>query len=194
VRRIAVVACAVIAVGVAAGLGALAVGAGAGSTGAVPSASASDIAHAVSANDYCFVEAMIYYRVSEEALAGLLESSPGISDAARGVAARAATRAEEELTHLREWYLDWAFARPADPPVEGPCAGHGAEHAQMPGVPSWTEREGLAQAEGAVAEQAYDDLLAAQHAAMLLLIDQVLADDPHPLVREAAASVRAEES
>ncbi len=109
-------------------------------------ATSSESASPVTADDYCYVEAMIYYRVKELELAETLQRKDGIDAGALGFAAGIAARDAEELEDLRAWYLSWADARPLEPPADGPCGGHGADHAQMPGMPSWSTLQGFVDA------------------------------------------------
>ncbi|WP_194410767.1 DUF305 domain-containing protein [Microbacterium cremeum] len=152
----------------------------------VPSASA-----AVTADDYCYVEAMIYYRVEESELARTLLRKEGTAPAARALADAVAERAVAELDDLREWYVSWADARPATPPADGLCGGHGADHAQMPGMPSWSRQLALADAAPPAAEREFTGILRDQTAGMVALVTLVLDGAPHPAVAESARRVLA---
>ena len=157
-------------------------------TSATPSASASP-SIPVTADDYCYVEAMIYYRVKEQELAETLLRAQGIDAGASGFATGIAARDEDELERLRAWYLSWADARPAEPPTDGPCGGHGADHAQMPGMPSWSTLQGFVDAEHPDAERRFAEILQVQNAGMIALVTLILEGDPHPSVAESAEEV-----
>ncbi|MBS1673628.1 MAG: DUF305 domain-containing protein [Actinobacteria bacterium] len=192
-RRIVLIVAVAVAMLVAGSLVALAVSSrftdAGGSAG--PSGAATATADPVSANDYCYVEAMIFYRVSESRNAKVLLGKSGIDADARDFATATAERADAELVDLRAWYVSWGGANPAEPPVDGPCAGHGAEHAQMPGIPSWAQRQRLADAQDpATAQRLFAQLLHDQHAGMLALIAQVLDDQADPRVRASATAAR----
>lgn len=146
----------------------------------------------VSAEDSCYVEAMIFYRVSESQVAAELLSKKGIGEDTRAFASTKAQRAEAELTDLRAWYVSWLSARPTAPPVDGPCAGHGAEHTRMPGVPSPKRRQELADAEGPAAEQVFAGILRDQNSGMVAFIATVLEDTSNARVRASATAAREE--
>ena len=169
-----------------------AAGASGGASGregpAAPSASASPAAP-VTADDYCYVEAMIYYRVKEQELADTLLRKDGIDAGALGFATGITERNEDELDDLRAWYLSWADARPAEPPTDGPCGGHGADHAQMPGMPSWSTLQGFVDAQHPDAERRFAEILQAQNAGMIALVTLILEGDPNPAVAESAEEV-----
>ena len=170
----------------------LAIAATAGNTDAAPSASVSPSASAsapVTADDYCYVEAMIYYRVEEQELAQTLLRKQGIEAGASGFATGIAARNEVELEDLRAWDLSWADARPAEPPTDGPCGGHGSDHAQMPGMPSWSALQGLVDAQHPDAERRFAEILQAQNAGMIALVTLILESDPHPAVATSAEEV-----
>ncbi|MGX5772520.1 DUF305 domain-containing protein [Microbacterium trichothecenolyticum] len=169
----------------------LAVAAAARDTDAAPPVSVSPSASAapVTADDYCYVEAMIYYRVKEQEVAETLLRKQGIEAGASGFATGIAARDEDELEDLRAWYLLWADARPAEPPTDGPCGGHGSDHAQMPGMPSWSALQGFAAAEHPDAEKRFAEILHAQNAGMIALVTLILEGDPHPAVAESAEAV-----
>lgn len=155
-----------------------------------PASSVSASASApVSADDYCYVEAMIYYRVSESALAETLLRTEGADPAARAFAAELARAAEDELEDLREWYVSWADARPLEPADDGPCAGHGADHAQMPGMPTWAQQTALAEAASPEAERLFAEILREQNAGMIALVTLILEGAPHPAVADSAQDV-----
>jgi uncharacterized protein (DUF305 family) len=163
-----------------------------GTTDAAPAPSSSPSASspvAVTADDYCYVEAMIYYRVKELELAETLQRKDGIDAGALGFAAGIAARDAEELEELRAWYLSWADARPLEPPADGPCGGHGSDHAQMPGMPSWSTLQGFVDAEHPDAERRFGEILGDQNAGMVALITLILDGDPHPDVVESAERV-----
>ncbi|MEV4689307.1 DUF305 domain-containing protein [Microbacterium sp. LWH3-1.2] len=170
----------------------LAIAATAGNTDAAPSASVSPSASAsapVTADDYCYVEAMISYRVEEQELAQTLLRKQGIEAGASGFATGIAARNEDELQDLRRWYLSWADARPAEPPTDGPCGGHGSDHAQMPGMPAWSALQGFVDAQHPDAERRFAEILQAQNAGMIALVTLILEGDPHPAVAESAEQV-----
>ena len=164
---------------------ALAVWAGAGRVARPDPATTAD---QVSATDFCYVEAMIYYRVEATDLSDALLHKVGITPAGRELAEQITTTQADELEQLRPWYVSWREHRPLERPNDGPCAGH-ADHAQMPGMPTPAQWSALLAAEGAEAEQAYAQLLIAQHEAMVAFATQILAGDPHPRVRESAEQV-----
>jgi uncharacterized protein (DUF305 family) len=142
----------------------------------------------VSATDFCYVEAMIYYRVEATDLSDALLQKDGITPAGRELAEQITTTQADELEQLRPWYVSWREHRPLERPNEGPCAGH-ADHAQMPGMPTPAQWSALLAAEGADAERTYAQLLIAQHEAMVAFATQILDGDPHPRVGEAAEHV-----
>lgn len=194
-RRRAVVVALTLAVATAAAVIALAIAATTGGNGrsgtdAAASDSVSPTAPvAVTADDHCYVEAMIYYRVEEQELAQTLLRKEGIDAGALGFATGIAARADDELEALREWYVSWADARPAEPPADGPCAGHGADHAQMPGMPSWSALQGFATARHPDAERRFAEILQEQHEGMIALVALILDGDPHPEVAASAQRV-----
>ncbi|KAF2414133.1 hypothetical protein B1729_06080 [Microbacterium sp. B35-04] len=174
-----------IALAVASGIGAGTAGqANPGTSASAPAASSSD--SAVTADDYCYVEAMIYYRVKELELAETLQRKDGLDAGALGFATGVAARDAEELEDLRAWYLSWAEARPLEPPADGPCGGHGSDHAQMPGMPSWSTLQGFVDAQHPDAERRFAEILRDQNAGMVALVTLILDGDPHPEVVEAA--------
>jgi uncharacterized protein (DUF305 family) len=192
-RAVAVVALTLAVATAAAGIAlAVASGIGAGTAGeAHPAASAasSESASPVTADDYCYVEAMIYYRVKELELAETLQRKDGIDAGALGFAAGIAARDTEELEELRAWYLSWADARPLEPPADGPCGGHGSDHAQMPGMPAWSALQGFVDAPHPEAERRFAEILRDQNAGMVALVTLILDGDPHPQVVESAERV-----
>ena len=157
-------------------------------TSATPSASASP-SIPVTADDYCYVEAMIYYRVKEQELAQTLLRKEGLDAGASGFATGIAARDEDELDDLREWYVSWVDARPAEPPADGPCGGHGADHAQMPGMPAWSTLQGFVDAPHPDAERRFAEILRDQNAGMVALVTLILDGDPHPAVADSAQRV-----
>ena len=201
-RKVVAVVALTLAVATAGAAVALAVAASTGGgTDAAPgpSASASVGASAsasapapVTADDYCYVEAMIYYRVEESELADTLLRKDGVAGDIGAFAEVVGDRATSELEELREWYVSWAEARPATPPTEGPCGGHGADHAQMPGMPSWSRQLALAEAQPPAAEQEFAGILRDQTAGMVALVTLILDGDPHPAVVDSAERVLAE--
>lgn len=193
-RRAVVVVALTLALATAAAGVALAVAAGAPSAGKTdaapsPSRTPSAGAHEVTPDDYCYVEAMIYYRVEESGLAETLLRKDGIDAGALGFAGGIAARDADELDRLREWYLSWADARPVEPPKDGPCGGHGADHAQMPGMPTWSTVQGFVDAQHPDAERRFAEILRDQNAGMVALIGLILDGDPHPVVAESAEAV-----
>lgn len=160
-----------------------------GVTGATASSPSAAIDDTVTADDYCYVEAMIYYRVKEEELAQTLLRKDGLSPAAEAFAKRVVGDDIAELDDLREWYVSWAPARPLDPPTEGPCAGHGSDHAQMPGMPTWSSEQALVDAPPPDAERRYAEIVRAQNAGMVAVVSLILDGDPHPDVRASAEAV-----
>ncbi|MFK4805637.1 DUF305 domain-containing protein [Microbacterium sp. LWS13-1.2] len=191
-RRAVVVVALTLALATAAAGVALAVAATSGTKDAAPSASASPSASSsipVTADDYCYVEAMIYYRVKEQELAQTLLRKEGIDAGASGFATGIAARNEDELDDLREWYVSWVDARPAEPPADGPCGGHGADHAQMPGMPAWSTLQGFVDAQHPDAERRFAEILRDQNAGMVALVALILDGVPHPAVVESADEV-----
>ena len=194
-RRVVLIALLTLALATAAVGVWLAIAATAGNTDTAPSASASASPSAsatapVTADDYCYVEAMIYYRVKEQELAQTLLRKDGIDAGALGFATGITERNQDELDDLRAWYLSWADARPVEPPTAGPCGGHGADHAQMPGMPSWSTLQGFADAQHPDAERRFAEILQAQNAGMIALVTLILDGDPNPAVAESAEDVR----
>ena len=196
-RAVAVVALTLAVATAAAGIAlAVASGIGAGTAGeadpgmsASAPATSSERASPVTADDYCYVEAMIYYRVKERELAETLQRKDGIDAGALGFAAGIAARDAEELEDLRAWYLSWADARPLEPPADGPCGGHGSDHAQMPGMPAWSALQGFVDAPHPEAERRFAEILRDQNAGMVALVTLILDGDPHPQVVESAERV-----
>lgn len=193
-RKLVAVVALTLAVATAGAAIALAVAASGGrATEAAPTASATGSATAsVTADDYCYVEAMIYYRVQESELAETLLRKDLVEAGARAMAEAVDDRAAAELEDLRAWYVSWADARPAAPPADGPCGGHGADHAQMPGMPSWSRQVALADAAPPAAEREFTAILRDQTAGMIALVTLILEGDPHPLVEESARRVLAD--
>ena len=188
-RAVAVVALTITLATAGTGI-ALALAAAGGTDAAPPATPSAAPSTAVTADDYCYVEAMIYYRVEEAELAETLLRKDGVDAGASGFASGIAGRNEDELADLREWYVSWSDARPVEPPADGPCAGHGADHAQMPGMPAWSTLEGFVDAAHPDAERRFAEILQAQNTGMIALIDLILAGDPHPAVAQSAAAVR----
>jgi len=202
-KTVAVLAAAVVAAAAGAALAVLGVPIGESSPAeAVPSArpsadgrgvtaSASPVVidDTVTADDYCYVEAMIYYRVKEEELARTLLRKDDLAPAAEAFAKRVVGEDVAELDDLREWYVSWAPARPLEPPTDGPCGGHGSDHAQMPGMPSWSAEQGLVDAQAPEAERRYAEIVRDQNAGMVALVTLILDADPHPEVRASAEAV-----
>ena len=149
---------------------------------------ASTTADPVTATDFCYVEAMIYYRVEATDLSDALLRKDGITPAGRELAEQLTADQADELEHLRPWYLSWREYRPLERPKDGPCAGH-ADHAQMPGMPTPAQWSALLAAEGVEAAHTYAELLIAQNEAMVAFAAQILAGDPHPRVRASAEQV-----
>lgn len=196
-RAVAIVALTLAVATAAAGV-ALAVAATTAGAGARPAASPGTNATAsaspspsipVTADDYCYVEAMIYYRVKEQELAQTLLRKEGLDAGASGFATGIAARDEDELADLREWYVSWVDARPLEPPADGPCGGHGADHAQMPGMPSWSTLQGFVDAQHPDAERRFAEILRDQNAGMVALVNLILDGEPHPAVVESTQQV-----
>ncbi|QKJ18677.1 DUF305 domain-containing protein [Microbacterium hominis] len=190
----------VLAVGVALALvvagGATAVALAGASGGSAPAqvvatASGSPSAEPVGASDFCFVEAMIFYRVEADELATVVLAADGISAETRDAAAADAAHQREELDALRAWYVEWAPARPLEPTDDGACSGHG-DHAAMPGIPSRSQRGALSSADGPEAEDLYLALRAGVDAGIHDLAAQTLAAPGHPLVHAEAEAAAAE--
>lgn len=158
----------------------------AGAGGATASSSPAAMDDTVTADDYCYVEAMIYYRVKEEELARTLLRKDGVAADARAFAEDLVAADLAELDGLREWYVAWAPARPLEVPADGPCGGHGSDHAQMPGMPTWSVEQGLVDAQSPDAERRYAEIARAQNAGMVALVTLILEGHPHPKVRASA--------
>lgn len=190
-RKVVAVVALTLAVATAGIAAALAVAASGGrGTDADLSVSATATASAlVTADDYCYVEAMIYYRVEESELAETVLRKDGVAEDVRALAEAVGDRATEELEDLREWYVSWADARPVTLPADGPCAGHGVDHAQMPGMPSWGRQLALADAVPPAAEREFTGILRDQTAGMVALVTLILDGDPHAAVEESARRV-----
>ncbi|MBD3940176.1 DUF305 domain-containing protein [Microbacterium sp. NEAU-LLC] len=148
-----------------------------------------EVDETVTADDYCYVEAMIYYRVKEEELAQTLLRKDGIAADAEAYAKSVVAADLAELDDLRAWYVSWAPARPLEPPVDGPCGGHGSDHAQMPGMPTWSAEQGLVDAQSPDAERRFAELVRDQNAGMAALVTLILDGDPHPDVQASAEAV-----
>ena len=142
----------------------------------------------VTATDFCFVEAMIYYRVEATDLSDAFLRKAGVTPEGRELAEQLTADQADELEQLRPWYLSWRAYRPLERPQEGPCAGH-ADHTQMPGMPTPAQWSALLAAEGADAARTYAQLLIAQNEAMVAFASQILEGDPHPRVRASAEQV-----
>ncbi|MFD4959160.1 DUF305 domain-containing protein [Microbacterium sp. NPDC058389] len=157
--------------------------------GVTASPAPADVDDTVTADDYCYVEAMIYYRVKEEELAQTLLRKDDIAPAAESFAKRVLGDDLAELDGLRAWYVSWAPARPLEAPADGPCGGHGSDHAQMPGMPTWSAEQGLVDAQSPDAERRYAEIARDQNAGMVALVTLILDGDPHPDVRDSAEDV-----
>jgi uncharacterized protein (DUF305 family) len=157
-----------------------------------PSPSGSALEQAVTADDFCYVEAMIYYRVEAVDLAHAVLEKTGISSETQAFAEELVSDQSAQLEKLRPWYVSWTSARPLERPQEGPCAGHGITHARMPGLPTPSQWDQLIAADGADAERMYLELLIAQNTAMIDFAALVLDGDPHPRVQQSAEQVIAQ--
>jgi len=157
-----------------------------------PSPSGAASAPAVTADDFCYVEAMIYYRVEAVDLANAVLEKTGISPATRDFAEDLVSDQSAQLEKLRPWYMSWTSARPLERPQEGPCAGHGSTHAQMPGLPTPSQWDQLIAADGAAAQRMYLELTIAQNSAMIVFATLVLDGEPHPRVEQSAEQVIAQ--
>lgn len=195
-RKIIAVAALVLALATA-GSGAVAVALAAapdaGETDAANAAAPDDL-RAVAPDDYCYVEAMIHYRVEESDLARTLLRKDHVSADVRAYAEELVERGAAELEEFREWYVSWADARPVEPPDDGACAGHGADHARMPGMPSWSRQRALAEAAPPDAEREFVGILRAQNEGLTALVTLIVEAGPHPRVAESAERVLAEAS
>jgi uncharacterized protein (DUF305 family) len=163
-----------------------------GTSTAAPSSSRSASAEPVTADDFCYVEAMIYYRVEAVDLADAVLEKTGISAATHSFAEDLVKDQTTQLEKLRPWYVSWTSARPLERPQEGPCAGHGSTHAQMPGLPTPSQWDQLLAADGADAERLYLQLLIAQNTAMIDFAGLVLDGQPHSRVQQSAEQVIAQ--
>lgn len=151
----------------------------------VATASGSPTAEPVSASDFCYVEAMIFYRVEADELATVVSAADGVDDDVRDFAEEIAAAQGTELEGLRERYVEWVPARPLEQTDDGACSGHG-EHASMPGIPTRTQRGELSAADGAAAEALFLELIAGLNAGVQDLAAQTLDAPSHPLVAESA--------
>ena len=149
------------------------------------SPSGSGQAEPVSAADFCYVESMIFYGVAARALGEVVLEADGVSPEVRTLASEVVAREHAEIAELRELYVAWSDAKPLERPDQGPCAGHGA-HADMPGVPTWSERSSLAAADGVDAETRYVALMLSHSADVFDLAEDTLAGHPHSIVRAIA--------
>uniref|UniRef100_UPI00197CA294 hypothetical protein n=1 Tax=Microbacterium sp. CPCC 204701 TaxID=2493084 RepID=UPI00197CA294 len=70
--------------------------------------------------------------------------------------------------------------------------GHGADHAQMPGMPSWSRQLALAGAAPPAAEREFTGILREQTAGMIALVTLILDGDPHLAVAASARHVLAD--
>lgn len=140
----------------------------------------------VSESDVCWVESEIYYGVEEGEIADILLRKDGISDDVRAYATAARDAANAELEDLRAWYLEWIDAKPLEYSAEGPCAGHGNEHAQMPGMPSWSQLTALSDAQGADAEALYLEINTQQVGAEIVVAELFAGEGHHDRVVESA--------
>jgi uncharacterized protein (DUF305 family) len=183
---VVVAVCAALA-GLALALAAVLNGSGSPSPG--PSGSAST--EPVTADDFCYVEAMIYYRVEAVDLANAVLDKSGISAETEAFAQEVVDTQSAELEKLRPWYVSWKDARPLERPDEGPCKGHGTTHAQMPGLPTPSQWNDLIAADGANAEKMFLELLITQNDAMIDFVNLVLEGDPHSRVQASAEQVLA---
>lgn len=176
-------------VGIALAVAAITRGSGGSGVGPTPSTSG----ESVTAVDFCYVEAMIYYRVEAVDLAKAVLGKTGISAETKAFAQDVVTEQTKELASLRPWYISWLGARPLERPNEGPCAGHGGStHATMPGLPTSAQWDDFTAANGAEAERMYLELLMAQNTAMIAFVNLVLASDPNARVEASADDVIAQ--
>jgi uncharacterized protein (DUF305 family) len=158
----------------------------------VPGPSGSASAEPVTADDFCYVEAMIYYRVEAVDLANAVLDKSGISPESQAFAQQLVDTQSAELEKLRPWYVSWKDARPLERPDDGPCKGHGTTHAQMPGLPTPSQWNDLIAADGPEAEEMFLELLTVQNDAMVDFVNLVLEGDPHARVRASAEQVLAQ--
>lgn len=177
--------CAAIA-GIALAVAAVMSGSG---SAAAPTPSGTASAEPVRADDFCYVEAMIYYRVEAVDLANAVLDKTGISPETRAFANDIVADQSAELERLRPWYISWKGSRPLERPKDGPCAGHGVSHAQMPGLPTTSQWNALIAADGPDAERIYLELLTAQNTAMIDFASEVLEGEPHSRVQASAEQV-----
>lgn len=161
-------------------------------SGSSPGPSGSASIEPVTADDFCYVEAMIYYRVEAVDLANAVLDKSGISPETEAFAHEIVDTQSAELEKLRPWYVSWKDARPLERPDEGPCKGHGATHAQMPGLPTPSQWNDLIAADGPDAEKMFLELLITQNDAMIDFVNLVLEGDPHSRVQASAEQVLAE--
>jgi uncharacterized protein (DUF305 family) len=192
-RRVAlvgvIVAVLAAVVGIALAVAAITRGSGGSGVGPAPSTSGETVA----AVDFCYVEAMIYYRVEAVDLAKAVLGKTGISAQTQAFARDVVAEQTKELASLRPWYVSWLGARPLERPDEGPCAGHGGTtHATMPGLPTPAQWDDFTAANGAEAEKMYLELLKAQNTAMIAFVDLVLASGANDRVEASAHEVIAQ--
>ena len=185
---VVVAVCAAIA-GLAIALAAVVNGSG---SGRAPAPSGSAPAEPVTVDDFCYVEAMIYYRVEAVDLANAVLDKSGISAETQAFAQQLVDTQSAELEKLRPWYVSWKDARPLERPDDGPCKGHGTTHAQMPGLPTPSQWNDLIAADGPEAEEMFLELLTAQNDAMVDFVNLVLEGDPHSRVLASAEQVLAQ--
>ncbi|WP_344095541.1 DUF305 domain-containing protein [Microbacterium deminutum] len=93
----------------------------ASSSAGAPTPSGSASTEPVTADDFCYVEAMIYYRVEAVDLAKDVLDKTGVSRETRAFAQKLVDEQSAELEALRPWYVSWTGARPLERPDEGPC-------------------------------------------------------------------------
>ncbi|GAA1464884.1 DUF305 domain-containing protein [Microbacterium thalassium] len=141
--------------------------------------------------EYCYVEAMIYYRAEAVDLADILLNAEGVSVEATAIAQDVYDQQSEQLAELREVYLEWKSARPLERTEVGPCAGHD-DHSAMVGLPGWSDLRRYSESSGTEAEQGFAELMIAQNAGVTAFAELVLEYDPNAWVTDAASDAIAQ--
>jgi len=189
-RKAAVVAALVVALGVAGGGIALALSTVGGSAPA-PTVSAGGEGEDFGEIEYCYVEAMIYYRAEAVDLADILLNAADVSVEATAIAQDVYDEQSAQLVELRSVYLDWKSARPLERTDVGPCAGH-EDHSAMVGLPGWSDLRRYSESSGEQAEHGFAELMIAQNAGVTAFAELVLDYDPNAYVTEAATAAIAQ--
>lgn len=185
-RRVPVVIALVVALAVAGAGVALALSS-TGEPAPAPSAGATAAAQEFGETDYCYVEAMIYYRSEAVDLADILLNADDVSPEATAIAQEVYDEQSAQLAELREVYVEWKSARPLERTDVGPCAGHD-DHSAMVGLPGWSDLRRYSESGGEEAEQGFAELMIAQNAGVTAFAELVLDYGANAWVTEAAAA------